>query len=224
MGGEIDLDGAAAAGSGPTLTLPETPLTWVFAGDSITQGIVHTHGQRGWVEILAEHIRWSMGRLDDVVINTGMSGWTAPMVLERFDHLIGRFNPGVVSLSLGTNDAYCEYDDLGACEASLRELVERSRALGAHVVMHGLLDGVAGFEKRRPRWDDFVACVSEVAASEGVLFVDHTTHWRERFAEWEPIAWMDDDIHPNAVGHRHLAMLTAKTLGLGDVSYQWATP
>ncbi|WP_197285014.1 hypothetical protein [Sciscionella sediminilitoris] len=25
--------------------------TWVFTGDSITQGVYHTHGARSWVEL-----------------------------------------------------------------------------------------------------------------------------------------------------------------------------
>lgn len=33
------------------------PVTWVFLGDSITQGVVHTHGHRGYVEHFAERVR-----------------------------------------------------------------------------------------------------------------------------------------------------------------------
>ncbi len=33
------------------------PVTWVFLGDSITQGVHHTHGRRGYVEHFAERVR-----------------------------------------------------------------------------------------------------------------------------------------------------------------------
>ena len=30
------------------------PVTWTFIGDSITQGVAHTHGWRNYVELFAE--------------------------------------------------------------------------------------------------------------------------------------------------------------------------
>ncbi len=80
------------------------PLTWVFAGDSITQGVQHTHGRRSWFEHVHERVRFQLGRPMDVLVNTGISGWTAPLVLSEFDHLIGRFDGHVVSIALGMND------------------------------------------------------------------------------------------------------------------------
>ena len=43
------------------------PVTWVFLGDSITQGVAHTHGRRGYVEHFAERVRGELGRRGDAV-------------------------------------------------------------------------------------------------------------------------------------------------------------
>ncbi len=57
-------DGPAAIGRGGPEPV-EGPLTWVFAGDSITQGIVYTHGWRGYTELFKERL-WELGRWEDL--------------------------------------------------------------------------------------------------------------------------------------------------------------
>ena len=52
------------------------PLRWVFTGDSITHGAVHTYGWRDYTELFSERLRYEMGRRRDMVIKTGISGWT----------------------------------------------------------------------------------------------------------------------------------------------------
>ena len=49
------------------------PVTWVFLGDSITQGVRHTRGRRGYVEHFAERVRGELGRRSDAVVNSGVS-------------------------------------------------------------------------------------------------------------------------------------------------------
>lgn len=196
-------------------------MTWVCTGDSITQAVFHTHGSRGWVEHCHERIRWQLGRLEDVVINTGMSGWTAPQVLDRFDHLVGRFSPDVVSISLGTNDAHV--DQPGGPETfatALRELVQRSASLQAQVVLHTPVGQAESATRTRPRPGDFSEVVRVVAQESGATLVDHAAHWQDAYprrsgGQTEPLGWLDDGIHPNAEGHRVMTDLTVTTLGLG---------
>lgn len=84
--------------------LSDAPITWVMAGDSITQGVLHTYGARSWVEYF---------------------------------------------------------------------------------------------------YDTFL--------------IDHEAYWVKHFGNYDPIAWMDDSIHPNAVGHAQMAQLTIQRLGLGTL-------
>ena len=73
--------------------------TWVFTGDSITQGVHHTHGSRSWVELVSERVRWELSRVQDIVVNSGVSAWTAPEISADFEYLVGRFAPQVLSVS-----------------------------------------------------------------------------------------------------------------------------
>ncbi|MFD6419858.1 SGNH/GDSL hydrolase family protein [Streptomyces sp. NPDC060194] len=199
------------------LHLPDdAPLTWVFTGDSITQAVYHTHGARGWVEHVQERVRGQLGRLTDVVVNTGMSGWTAADVLGRADHLVTRFRPDVLSVSLGTNDCIEGPAGLPAFRDAMRGLVA-SAAPGTQVVLHTpVVVGHSG-RGRRAAQPAYCEAVRELAVEQGALLVDHEAHWRRHFGEEDPIAWIDDAAHPNALGHLEMARLTLRTLELGGL-------
>ncbi|AKU15614.1 SGNH/GDSL hydrolase family protein [Luteipulveratus mongoliensis] len=200
------------------IRLTDEPMTWVMTGDSITQGVFHTHGARCWVEHVHERVRFQLGRLDDVVINTGMSGWTAPQVLDRFDHLVGRFEPDVVSISLGTNDAMDGADGIPRFRQALSEIVTRATDLGAQVTLQTPALITAGAAAAgRPDMTAYGDVAREVATTYDVLLVDHEGHWQDHFGDEEPVAWLDDPIHPNAAGHEAMARHMLRTVGLGDL-------
>ena len=48
----------------------------------------------------------------------------------------------------------------------------------------------------------------------GFFLLDHHAHWSERFGGGTAWDWLDEPVHPNAAGHRAMAELTARTLGL----------
>ena len=82
------------------------PWTWVFYGDSITQGAAHTHGARAFPEIFAERVRWEMQFLRDLVINAGISGHASMHLLQRdqYERRVRRFEPQAVFILVGMND------------------------------------------------------------------------------------------------------------------------
>jgi hypothetical protein len=41
------------------------PVTWLFTGDSITHGALHTMGWRSYPEHFAERVRWELRRMRD---------------------------------------------------------------------------------------------------------------------------------------------------------------
>lgn len=212
------------SGSSTTSTVRELmgtgrPLTWVFAGDSITQGVQHTHGQRCWAEHVTERIRWGLGRPFDVCINTGIAGWTAQAVWRHLDHLVTRFAPDVVSVALGMNDC-CEgpagragfAEALGEIADGILELGTEARPVA--LVLHTPNTIATG------SWNDpvevgaYAGIVRELAAHTGAQLVDHHVYWSERFGGGTAWDWLDEPVHPNAAGHRAMAELTARTLGL----------
>lgn len=193
--------------------------TWVFTGDSITQGVHHTHGSRSWVELVGERIRWELDRLMDVVVNTGVSGWTAPQIAAEYEHLVARFTPRVLSVSLGTNDALDGAGGLDDFRKHLAEITRRGVDAGAFVLLHTPVLTLQDAPRTRREWlPAYADTVRTIADREGATLVDHEAHWNNHFGSGSPTPWMDDHTHPNAVGHRQIADTTFRTLGLGPLS------
>ncbi len=184
------------------------PVTWVFTGDSITHGAKHTHGSRTYTEHFAERVRWEMGRVNDIVINTGISGDKADGILRSWDWRVARFKPDVVSIMIGMNDCTRGLDKRDEFRNNLRQLIQKTRALGAVPIIHTQNTVDPSAYKERGDLPAYVAIVAEVAREEKTILVDHWQHWQNA-----PLKeWLNDPIHPNARGHREFAILTFKAL------------
>lgn len=193
------------------------PLTWVFAGDSITQGVQHTHGRRSWFEHVHERVRFQLGRPMDVLVNTGISGWTAPLVLSEFDHLIGRFDAHVVSIALGMNDVGIGPSGREDFRDAMDALTARAAERGAFVVLHTPNAIAPGSFLDPAEVGAYAQLVRDVAAAREVTLIDHHAYWEQEFGGKPPYRWLDEPVHPGAAGHRRLADLTLSTLGLGPL-------
>lgn len=191
------------------------PLTWVFTGDSITHGAKHTHGSRSYVEHFAERVRWELGRFQDIVINTGISGDKADGILRTFDWRVGRFKPDVVSIMIGMNDSTRGPEKREEFRTNLRQLIRKIRALGAVPVLHAPNAIEPSATKERGDLPAYAAIVAEVAREEKTVFVDHWQHWQTACKDPKiQKQWHNDPIHPSARGHRELAILTFQALGV----------
>lgn len=200
-------------------------LTWIFTGDSITHGAKHTHGSRSYVEHFAERDRWELGRVNDIVINTGSSGDKADGILRGFDWRIARFKPDVVSIMIGMNDCTRGPEKREEFRNNLRELIRRVRGLGAVPVLHTVNIVEPSAAKERGDLPAYVAIVNDVAHEEKTILVDHWQHWKTICASPEKLKqWLNDPIHPNARGHREMAILTFKTLGIFDLKSPTCQP
>ncbi len=111
------------------------PVTWIFIGDSITQGVAHTHGWRNYVELFAERVRGELDRRGDAVINSGVSGSTTQDLLAEFHWRAGRFAPDVLFVMFGTNDMTDDEEGVRGFRFRLDQIVQRGRDVGATVVL-----------------------------------------------------------------------------------------
>lgn len=190
------------------------PMTWLFVGDSITQGVLHTDGARNFVEHCGEVIRWEAGRIRDVVINAGVSGWRVPDVLADFDFRVTRFAPDVVVAMLGTNDATAGANGVSAFEQQLTELVTRIRATGAQLVLQ-VPPPLRGEPSDRAAMAGYVEAVRAVAQRHSVLLVDHDLDWSQNLRDGGVHdEFLADNIHPNGAGHERMARRVLGVLGL----------
>jgi acyl-CoA thioesterase I len=191
-------------------------VTWVFVGDSITHGSSHTHGRRSFVEHFAERTRTELGRVGDVVVNTGVSGDHTRDVLADFAQRVGRFGPDVVVVLLGTNDSV---DGPGGREEFARRLskiVTRVRALDAVPVLQTPNPVDPAGSPERADLAAYVDRIRGVARARDVVLVDHYRHWQTAGDGRPPAAWLDDAIHPNGRGHLEMARTLFRRLGVFD--------
>lgn len=188
------------------------PVTWLFTGDSITQGAKHTNGYRCYPEIFSERIRWEMKRKRDVIINTAISGDTTDNIIKDFEWRVQQFNPDVASLMIGTND--CAYPSITSknFEESLFRLVDKIKASGCIPLLHTPNAIIQKDDPVRSRLPEFVSVIKQVAKTRELILIDHWDLWsKENKAMTE---WLDDAIHPNFKGHAEMAKLLFKTLNI----------
>jgi acyl-CoA thioesterase I len=156
------------------------PVTWVFYGDSITHGALHTEGWRDYVEIFAERVRYELALTRQTIINSALSGDTTRGLLAGFQWRVAQFHPQVVPVMIGMNDC-SSGNDITAEEfaANLHALADRVEALGAVTLLQTtcpILPGQA--PDRSPHIDAYMDVVRRVARERGLPLIDHTEYWK----------------------------------------------
>jgi acyl-CoA thioesterase-1 len=111
---------------------PAPPLV-VFLGDSLTAGLGLDEDQ-AYPAILDRQLREA--GTPARVINAGVSGDTTAGGLSRLNWLLGQ-HPDVLVLGLGANDGLRGLP-LTQVESNLREIIRRSKASGARVLLLGM--------------------------------------------------------------------------------------
>ncbi|MCW5851232.1 MAG: SGNH/GDSL hydrolase family protein [Anaerolineae bacterium] len=203
------------------------PILWVFLGDSITHGALHTFGWRDYTEIFAERVRFELGRQGDLVLNAAYSGYTAPRLASELDHRCLRFRPQVVSIMIGTNDAKAGPAGLTEFETTLTDMVRRVQAeTAAHVILQMPPPIDTRNAPERESLPRYAEAMRRVARATDAALCDHEAAWldfearsgRNRFY------LLSDPFHPNEHGHRFLAQTFLDWLGYGgwDNTTPWA--
>ena len=200
------------------------PVTWVLTGDSITHGLIHTRGARNYVDHLHELIRGDLGRVQDAVINTAVTGWRVDLILGDFERRVAAWRPDIVTLMIGTNDCTTEWLDppieVAAFARSIADFVRRVRSLGAIPVLQTPPTVDLLHAPDRARIGEFAQAIRDVAGEEGVILVDQHARFEEFSVgtgpgnERMPWGLLDDAFHPGAAGHALLALGLAEGLGL----------
>lgn len=191
--------------SGGKLVLKAEPMKWLFVGDSITHGAWHTYGYDSVVQLWEKYIREDWGRMDDTVINTGVSGATAKEFLERLDMRYGPYaDADVVVIMFGTNDCcFPGVIDRALFRKQLCEIVDMVRARGSQAVLRVPQPQREDAGERATAIVPFVQAVREVAWEKEVPLVDHFHNFSVLQQECPEafLGRMSDAVHPNARGH-----------------------
>ncbi|MDB5336809.1 MAG: lipolytic protein family [Planctomycetaceae bacterium] len=208
------------AGLGAILALlrRKSSVTWLFTGDNIVQGAGCTDGRRSCVELFAERIRGELRRAGDVVINTGVSGDSAPQLLATLKRRALRYRPDVVVISLGINDCKAGTDGREPFRLIMRDILDRVRTAGAIPLV--ILPHPVYVPATRNRSDlrQYVEILRQEIVRDEVPCVDQWTDWLQHWPD--PTATRgrlaDGRIQLNAAAHQHLAGLIFQTLQIFD--------
>jgi lysophospholipase L1-like esterase len=199
-----------------------SPVKWLFYGDSITHGALHTFGWRDYTEHFSERVRFEMNRAGDIVLKTAFSGDSTRTLLANFDWRVRQFQPLVVFLMIGMNDCSTSRDiSRDVFRSNLHALCDKvAETPGAVTVLQTTCPILPGCSPdREPHFDAYMDTIREVAAARKLPLIDHTRHWRETFAKRGAgtfYYWMSDAFHPNQFGHQVFAELLFREVGIWD--------
>jgi len=229
-----------------TIMKSDTPLTWVFAGDSITHNSKFTMGMNGYVEWFEKYLYETDGRGDDVVINTAWGGADVRDFLTEEDtpggqgakydagqgiyNFVTKYNPDVIFIKIGmnnrdmTNSAFqMHYKQM---LDSIYKICKEEYGKTPKIILlsttpragENTLEASATSETLERRND-----VAAMAEEYDLMFCDLRTAFIEEQevlgAEYMNTFFSDSSdglTHPNAAGQYYMFKTLAKELGVYD--------
>lgn len=179
---------------------------WVFTGDSITHGAIHTNGWRSYVEHFQERLRWELQHFYDFVVNTGISGNTTNDILDSFYERVTQFSPAVVFLMIGMNDCARKNIGISLFNENLNQAIYKIRDIGAIPVLQTPNTIVSSKNPMRAELIHYVDIIRKVAVKNSVVLIDHYAYWENQYSQGiDTSNLLNDAIHPNQRGHFQIA-------------------
>lgn len=190
----------------------------VFAGDSVTDmGSVNPVGEglfdnvgRSYVRIIENMLAVYYPEIKVRVTNSGISGNTSRDLLARFDRDVVELNPDWVSICIGINDVWRQFDSPAITdshvlpdeyEKNVEDMIMRvkDKVKGIFILSPYIIEPNKE-DWMRKRMDEYVEISKKLADKHQCVFVDfqkmYEDYCRIRYSAY--IAW--DRIHPNQIG------------------------
>ena len=193
-------------------------MTWLFMGDSITHGALWTYGYDGIAQTFEKYLRDQLGRTEDVVVNTAVSGATTISTLNTIEQRLKKYMPDVVSIMLGTNDA-ANNADASTYKEKLQTIIDKVKELNPDAVI--ILRSPTSVWNAGVRETNIVACIEEmkeIAKENDLIYIDQYTKIQEAFTSYP---WLKgaqylfgNNIHPGVNGHLIMTRQFIKGCGL----------
>lgn len=190
----------------------------VFAGDSVTdmgskqpvgEGLFGDIG-RSYVGIIQNMLETKYPEIRIRVTNSGISGNTSRDLLGRFGRDVVCLNPDWVSICIGINDVWRQFDSPAMpdthvlpeeYEQNLEKMIVsvKNKVKGIFIISPYYIESNKE-DAMRKRMDEYVAICKNLSQKHGCTFVDFQTMYEKycAFRHSSYIAW--DRVHPNQVG------------------------
>lgn len=203
----------------------------VFAGDSVTdmgsqnpvgEGLFDNLGH-GYVRMTENLLSACYPELCIRVTNSGISGNTSRDLLERFDRDVINLNPDWVSICIGINDVWRQFDspamtDICVLPDEYRSNVEKmilsvkDKVKGIFILTPYYME-INETDMMRARMNEYVEICKDLASKHNCTLVDFQKMFDEYFKirHSSRIAW--DRVHPNEIGATLMAREFLKNCG-----------
>ena len=190
----------------------------VFAGDSVTdmgserpvgEGLFDNLG-RSYVRVIENMLMAWYPKLNIRITNSGISGNTSKDLLERFDRDVVELNPQWVSICIGINDVWRQFD-VPACRDYAVSVEEYEKNLETMILkIRGKVKGIFictpyyiepnKSDLMRNRMDEYIKVCKYLAQKYNGELADFQGMYDEfcKYKHSSIIAW--DRVHPNQMG------------------------
>lgn len=207
----------------------------LFIGDSVTdcerlkpegEGLFNALGN-GYVSLIDGLLRAVYPELGIRVVNKGINGNTIRDLKNRWQEDVFEQNPDWLSIMIGINDVWRQYDQplitelhvyLQEYESTLQELVSKTKTEVKQIVlMTPFYLESNKFDPMRKSMDMYGNVVKKIADEHNFILVDLQEAFNTMLKHLYPasIAW--DRVHPNTSGH----MVIARAF-LNKVGFDWS--
>jgi lysophospholipase L1-like esterase len=196
----------------------------VFAGDSVTEmrsqnpvgeGLFDALGF-GYVRMVENLLMSVYPEYNIRVTNSGVGGNTSLDLLNRWERDVLNLNPDWVSIMVGINDVWRQFDTPAIPERAVSPVQYEQNVENMIQSLKGRVKGIFLMtpyymepnpaDTMRARMDEYGAVCKRLAEKHGCMFIDTQAMFDRYFAHQHStfIAW--DRVHPNQIG----AMLIAR--------------
>lgn len=203
----------------------EKALRWLFLGDSITHGALHTHGYDSFPQLLEKYIKGEMGRSKDVFINTAVSGATTKDQLQNHKARFETYKEvaDIVIIMFGTNDCVSDVS-IEDYKHNLKKIIEDVKAVGAIPILRTPNPCMDAPGERGRRLIPYIKVIEECAKEEQLILIHHYNQWRQAGNENPELikrgGWIakgdESSIHPGAVGQLNMFHMAVRRLGISQ--------
>ena len=196
------------------------PMTWLFVGDSITANDGDfSRGYRNYTEIFESYLKNALGRVNDRVVNTAVSGWKISNI--NYERDIAAYNPDVVYVKIGTNDTFLtDYaaDNFVAAMNMLYGKIVDSGAIPVIACANGFSSKWTNVEQTEAFAQRYPDAIRTIAFKNSALLVDYYAAYAADSAKSDAYWFTPDTIHPNRAGLLFHAQTLIKDLGFTATS------
>ncbi len=184
-------------------------IVFVAFGDSITEG----YGvSEGWPEKLVKELKKKYPNTEIKLINKGRAGDTAEDGLYRLDADVIEFNPDLVTVNFGINDAMSAVP-LSAFETHISEIISQIKSkTKAHVI--ALSSEILEDEEADKLVRKYYDKIGKVCKEQKVTFIDVHRYWHQKVREGLELSSLliPGLDHPNEEGYKYFAKIIMEVL------------